>query len=465
MGTRFFMTSQSDWNARLFVWGTWFFLLLISLSFMLHYGSKIPLAEDWLMVAPLTGKEPDLIQWAWSQVNEHRIPFARLMYLVLLQITGGDFRAGGFFNIFLLGTFAAVMITGIRRLRGNRTHYSDAFFPLICLHLGHSANLLMGWQMTQVLPAVLIGVLLLIFFTQKTFANPIIAVFAGSNLILLPLLGANGLLYVPFLATWLSYCSVIHWYTAKDKPETRWISFFLVSSAVGSLVLTVLYFSNYQKAYWNPPSPGLDATLITGVKLMTFGWGPFASREWAIFGVVTITLLLATTIIVVYRISRSKGLERHQAVGILFFFVNMILFSLAVGYARAGWVPTLGLPIRYVIFAIPTFCAVFLIWELYGTPKIRLLVQRGLMVALLLLLPFNTISGFYEFTNWYREESIAMENDIADGIPASVLAEKWKEEHYDFIEKSLDENDLLARLTMLQGAGIKPFTYIKQPDS
>lgn len=465
MGTKLFITSKSDRNARLFVWGIWLSLLLISLSFMLHYGSKIPLAEDWLMVAPLTGKEPDLVQWAWSQVNEHRIPFPRLMYLVLLQVTGGDFRSGGFFNIFLLGTLAAAMIIGTCCLRGNRTHYSDAFFPLMCLHLGHSANLLMGWQITQVLPAVLIGVLLLIFFTQKTFTTPAVAVFTGSSLILLPLFGANGLLYIPFLATWLSYCSVIHWYATKDQPETRWISLFLISSVVGSLALTVLYFLNYQRAYWNPPSPGLSETFITGIKLMAFGWGPIASSEWAIFGVITFTLLLATTIIVICRILWSKGLERHQAIGILFFFMNTILFSLAVGHARAGWVPTLGLPIRYVIFAIPTFCAVFLIWEFYGTPKFRLLVQRGLMITMLLLLPFNTIAGFYGFTNWYREESIAIENDILDEIPASVLAAKWKKEHYDFIEKSLDEDDLLARLKMLHDAGIKPFSYVEQIDS
>jgi hypothetical protein len=455
---------RPDLKAILFVGFVWLVMMLISINFMIKYGSRIPLAEDWLMVAPLAGKESDLLRWIWTQVNEHRIPFPRLIYLVLLQITNGDFRVGGFFNLGLLGALSVAMVWVVRFLRGGRTHFSDAFFPLAFLHLGHSANFLMGWQVTQVIPTILTSIILLLFVGQKTFSMPSVAVLAGLCMMLLPLCGANGLLYVPFLIVWLSYCSILHWYAAKPNEGKRWIGGLLIGSSAISLCFSVLYFVNYQRAYWNPHSPSLRATLSTTINLLSLGWGPFASRSWMVSGIITLSVLVVSFGIVLLRVIHSKGLERHQALGILFYFSNLILFSLAVGHARAGWVPKLGLPIRYVIFAVPVLCAAFLIGELYGVPKLRAILQRGLLIGMLLLLPFNTIAGFYDFTNWYREEAVAIERDIVSGIPPSVLAPRWRVKHSDFIERSLDKTELLAHLKMLYNAGIEPFNQM-QADS
>jgi hypothetical protein len=455
------MLARSDRNAKIFVGVVWLLMILVAFNFMVHYSSRVPLAEDWLMVAPLVGKEPDLLRWVWSQVNEHRIPFPRLIYLVLLQLTNGDFRVGGFFNLGLLGTLSLAMVWVARQLRGGQTHFTDAFFPLIWLHLGHSANLLMGWQVTQVIPTCLIGVLLLFFVGQKTFATPVVAVFSGIILMLLPLCGINGLFYVPFLAFWLSYCAILHWYRVKTNGGPRWISKFLVGSTVIVLSLTALYFVGYQRAYWNPPSPSLKATLVTGIKLLALGWGPFVSRSWTVTGTITVSLLLVSIVTMIRGILRNKGLDRHRAFGIFFFFGNLILFSLAVGHARAGWVPKLGLPIRYVIFAVPILCAVFFIWELYGVRRFRIVIQRGLLIGMLLFLLFNTVAGFYDFTNWYRVEAIAIERDITSGMPPSILAPRWKKLHSDFIERSLDETELQAHLYMLYNFGIEPFTQMQ----
>ncbi len=70
----------------------------------------IPLAEDWLMVAPLTGNEPDLTGWLWRQNAEHRIPLPKIIYLFLLKITHGDFRAGMVFNVLSVGFLSAAFI-------------------------------------------------------------------------------------------------------------------------------------------------------------------------------------------------------------------------------------------------------------------------------------------------------------------------------------------------------------------
>jgi hypothetical protein len=458
---------KSDWQAILFVGGVWLIMILIALNFMVQYGSKIPVAEDWLMVSPLVGKEWNMFRWAWTQVNEHRMPLPRVIYLVLLEMTKGDFRVGGFFNIALLGALSLAMIWTIRQIRGGKTHFVDAFFPLLLLHLSHSANLLMGWQITQVFPSILVGVILLLFVSQKTFATPEVAILAGVCLIMLPLCGANGLLYVPILVGWLSYCGILHWramQAGQTKWEQRWISVVLIGSSAIALGLTVFYFVGYRPASYSPPSPGLGATLATTVKILALGWGPFVSYCWLLSGMFVLLLLSLSAGIVVLGILRNKGLERHQALGILLLLGNMVLFALVVGHGRAGRVPISGLPIRYVIFTVPIPCAVFLLTELYGVPKPREIMQRGLLVVMLLILPLNTVSGFYGFTVWYRKQSVAIERQILSGTPMSSLVQVLKKQHPDFVGKFRNAQTIQSDLQMLYDIGVEPFSQIK-PDA
>jgi hypothetical protein len=56
------------------VYGTCASMLAGVLVAIALWGRNLPLSEDWLMVAPLTRHEPDLLGWLWSQNNEHRLP-------------------------------------------------------------------------------------------------------------------------------------------------------------------------------------------------------------------------------------------------------------------------------------------------------------------------------------------------------------------------------------------------------
>src|SRR3990172_4597303 len=127
------------------VWLVWALTLASILVSIARDGRNIPFEEDWLMVAPMTGHEPDLPRWLWSQNSEHRLPFPRLVNLVLLRATG-DFRSTMVFDTLALGAVAAAMILVARSLRDGRTSVADAFFPLLLLHLGNWDNLVWGWQ-------------------------------------------------------------------------------------------------------------------------------------------------------------------------------------------------------------------------------------------------------------------------------------------------------------------------------
>lgn len=448
---------NSDRGARVFVWSVWLVMMFVALACISKYGRNIPLAEDWLLVAPLTGNEPDLLGWLWVQNNEHRVPLPRLILLGLLKVANGDFRIGMFFNAITLGVLAFCMILVARHLRGGRTIFADAFFAIALLHIGNWENLVWSWQLSFVLPTALIFGIFLVMLVRPTLTTPSAAVFTGSCLVLLPLCGAIGLVFVPFLALWFSYCGVLQWYAVKTNGGRRWCGGFLLGSAAIALCLVGLYFVGYERPYWNPPSPGIGATLKTTAKFVALGLGPAAAKSWALSVMVAFGILIPSAAVAVLGVFRHQGWERSRALGVLLFSCILAIFALAIGHGRAGLVPTAGMPMRYVLLAVPALCTAFFVWELYGQPKFRTTVQTSLLILMCLLIPFNTRVGF-QWRDWYLQGMNAVEQDLLYGTPGSVLAER----HRDFLIHWWDETKLANHLQMLHDTRIGPFTQMRE---
>jgi hypothetical protein len=450
-------TIQNDRGARIFVWSIWLAMILIAFVSLARYGRNIPLAEDWYFVSPLTGNEPHLASWLWAQNNEHRIPLPRLILLGLIKLANGDFRAGMVLNIVALGGLSLAMIRVAHSLRQGRTSWADAFFPLALLHLGNWENLFWGWQFSFVLSVVLTCTILLVLVSNQTVMTAKAAVVAGIALLLLPLCGATGLAFVPLLALWLGYCGILHWNQVKTNDGRRWVSVFLIGSAVVALVLTGLYFVGYEHPTWNPPNPGLIPSLKTAAKFLALGFGPAVEKSWPLSTTLAISILVVSGVVATWAVFRQKGLERYRALGLLLFFGNIILFILVMGWGRAGAIAIYGRwPLRYVLLAVQTFCVSFYVWELYGSPKLRTIVQMGLLVVMCLLLRSNTNIGL-DWGRWYRGGMDVLEQDIAAGTPRSILVEK----HREFLIHWWSENQLTEGMQMLHDAGIGPFAQMQ----
>jgi len=144
-----------------FVWGTWLVMLLVAIIYFFKYAKNIPLAEDWNMVGAMTGKEQNIWTWLWEQNNEHRIPLPKLILLFLLKMTG-DFRSGMLLNIFSVALVAAFFIKTVSKVRGNKTRYSDAFFPLLLLHMGNWENFYWCWEFTFILATLLTSIIIIV---------------------------------------------------------------------------------------------------------------------------------------------------------------------------------------------------------------------------------------------------------------------------------------------------------------
>jgi hypothetical protein len=115
--------------------------------FVVKYGSSgVPICDEWHLLAEWT-TENDTVRWAGRHHFEHRYPLGKLVWIITLQASGWNFRAPMVLTVGLLAA-SSVLLIWTARLRRGVTRYSDVFFPMLLLHLGHQFNLTMGYQVT-----------------------------------------------------------------------------------------------------------------------------------------------------------------------------------------------------------------------------------------------------------------------------------------------------------------------------
>jgi hypothetical protein len=436
-------THRSSRPAAVLVWAVWAVALACLLWFIARNGRNIPFEEDWLMVAPMTGHEPDLAAWLWSQNSEHRLPLPRLVNLALLRATG-DFRATMVFDTLILAAVAAGMIVAARRLRGGRSGPADAFFPLLLLHLGHWDNLLWAWQIQFVLPTVLACVVLLVIVRRTAPPTGLEAAAAALALACLPLAGANGLVLTPAFAGWLLFA-------ARRRPGGR----ALVAGAAVALLLCGVYFIGYEPSPWNEPSPGLAASAATSAKFVIYGLGPVTEKSWPVFGLAVAAVLLATVIALAAG-WRAGGEERLRVAGLAACLVAFGMLAAALGWGRAGRVAVLGrMSPRYVLLAAPTLCAAYFSLLLYGPTRLRRLGPPALAILAALLFPLNTREGLKR-RDWFGAGMTSFERDMASGASIQALADR----HHEFL-LHWDVPLMVTSMRQLRDADFRPFAHLR----
>lgn len=425
-------------------------MLALFLWLYLPASSPIPLAEDWYTVPLVTRQPVDLASWLWEQNNEHRMPVARLLLLGVLKASGGDYRAGGLLNMTLLGGGAAGLILFARRVRG-RTDVADAFFPLTLLNFGHSVDVLFPFQITFVLSLVFVLTVGCALFLPSALATPRGAAVAGGALLLLPLSGFIGLAFLPAMAAYLFYVGWCCYSGRHGWPRRRPVGTWLVTAAAGSMALGAVYFIGYEHPWWNPPNPGAVPSVKVALKMMALGFGA-ASFAWWAPGAAGAAILLG--------LSCGKALWRAwqarftdtRPLGPVLFLANGIAFAVAVGWGRAGYAPDIGIPLRYVSIVLPAFTAAYLVWAA-SSSRAGLVIQRGLALTLLILLPANTIAGRVHFADWYDHGMTRLRADLAAGMALEAVAER----HQPFLVHWWTPAELARHMHMLRDADVPPF--------
>jgi hypothetical protein len=437
----------------LVVWGLWTGMLGSVLAHVARYGRNVPLAEDWLMLRPLSGREPDFWAWVWAQNNEHRLPLPRVLYLGLLEVVP-DFRVGMVFNTLVVGALAAAAILVARHVRGGRTSFADALFPLAMLHIGHWFNLLWGWQIQFVVSVAAIFVILFVLVAAPLPVGPRAALAIGIPAALLALTGASGLPFVPAAVAAMLVLAVAVGPLGRAGAAAGRVRLVLAGAAALSALAAGLYFVGYERPSWVPDNPGVWPTLETAGRFTAMGFGSSQSLASALAAI----LFVGSGLVVLgRRVMRGPAdAERRRAAALLAFMGGCVLLALSVGYGRAALVPDVGMPSRYAILAVPAIAAASFAWERYGPARLRPWVQGAIVAAFLVALPFNVRDG-WAARDWYVAGMTAVEHDVDAGVPRDELVRR----HQRFL-LHWDANRLAEGIDILHERGIGPFARMRE---
>lgn len=448
---------RSDMRARVLVWSIWLGMVIIALVNWAHGSRNVPFSEDWLLVSALTGHEPHLGTWLWSQHNEHRVPVPRLILLALLSVGQGDFRVGGAFSILTLAAIALLMMETARYVRSGQARLADAFFPVAFLHLGHTENMLWTWQITQVLPVALVCVLIVIVVAGRFPMTTASTIVAGVCIIMLPLCGANGLLYAPLFALWIGYVAImiVAGRSNENTAGESWRGWYLLAACLLTLLLSGLYFVEYHAPQYGAESPTLGAALYGTLQFIALSFGPVARTSWLLSITAVVTYLVPAIVIGARLFAGAKDTNPFRVVGLAVCAANLLFSALAIGWGRARVLSLWGgvWPIRYSLFAVPILCLAFYVYELYGSVGIRRVFQRLLFVGLVLLLPANAAQGA-RWHDWYLQGAGAFEQDVQSGESVSRVGERNREYLHRWMDPSFD------KVRMLRDSGIGPFAHM-----
>jgi hypothetical protein len=289
-----------------------------------------------------------------------------------------------------------------------------------------------------------------LFAPGSVTSRPAAAV-AGVVLLLLPLSGFLGLFFVPTLTAYLLYAGWNSWRGARGWPARRGVGLGLIAAAGCTLAGCALYFVGYEHPWWNPSSPGVVPSLKTALKVLSLGFGPAPHFWWAPGVAAAVAVLSASLWLALQRLQQS-GPARDHALGAALFLATCIAFAFVVGWGRAGYVPEFGIPLRYVLVVVPAFVASYLTWVAVGSTGARA-AQRGLALAMLLLVPVNTVAGHRLFADWYHEGMTRVEADLQHGVPIEELAVR----HQPFLVHWWTPDELARHMRWLHEAGVAPF--------
>jgi hypothetical protein len=202
-------------------------------------------------------------------------------------------------------------------------------------------------------------------------------------------------------------------------------------------------------------------TLFTSGKFLAYSLGPAAYSYWGLFFCTATVIILAGLAASLRKAFIQQGWKKDPTTLVLILFFSLFLFfALVIGWGRAALVPTVGMPIRYVIFASPVLCVCFFAWERHGSVQLKQKALTIMMALMLLLLPFNSEAAFY-WRDWYTNGMKTVEQDIAAGLTKEEIAKK----HKAFLIHWWEEKQIISHLQMLQQSAHSPFSQLKDKNT
>jgi hypothetical protein len=446
------LTEADAWTSR-FVWGNWLAAFLAALFFVHQYGTNIPYWDEWGLVPFVTGTEPVTLDWLWQQHNEHRIPLPKLIEVLLIRSTGGDFRAGMVCTLVLLGATSANLIRAARTLRG-KTSYADAVFPLALLHWGHDENFLWSFQVAFSLwTTIVCALLILLVRNRDSLAS---AVKIGICLLLLPLCGAQGVMMALPFATLLAFMAFQCW--SQGTRSARLRALLMASFAVATFLLVAFYLVGYHAEAEHLPCPSFPAFVRTVLQTMSMAFGPGPVESfWPLSAGLGLTVML-TSLLLLAALVRSAPEWRNAVWGIGACLAGLLAMNMAIGYGRAFLGPTAGMSPRYALLSAPMLFALYFLGIAYKRTPAGRAVQIALLLAVVASAGLNYQHG-QAYGRVAREGRNNLREALRAGASVSLIADRaggilFPPGHESFLRESFE---------MLDKARVGPYRGVPTP--
>jgi hypothetical protein len=417
--------------AAAFVWSIWAVFLVLAIRYTYQYGSKVPRLEDWGAVDLLTDKTRLTYDTLWGLGGgDHRAPIQVLLFYLDVKLFGPNVLPLLYLNVAFLGALAAELIWAAGQIRG-RTDYTDAFFPLALLNLGHGDTFLWAQASVYVRTTFCALSVLAILLARRSRPGPGAALAAGTCLVLLPLNFAGGIPFAFLLAFWLAYLGYRQLRSpVRSERRAAWIC---LMSALVTLVVIASYSSGYELSrvdrrddlavYAIGPVDILKGTL----KYMALGLGPAVRPPaWPVSGLVIPSFLAVAAVCLAFALWRRASAGRDSAIGLTLYMMACVGVSVAVAMVRVSWgrEPFLNNGC-YPICSIPTLLGLYFVWQVCSPPNLKPL---GCMVLFSVVLSTSMLNWSYAIglePTWRVGALRDFERDVRAGVSIPEIISRY----------------------------------------
>jgi hypothetical protein len=426
---------NSDITPLVCVWSIWFLNLSLCL-WMVHRAARwFPWSDDWSVVPYLSGARHLTWSWLWAQHNEHRIPLPKLLWFAEFRLSAGDFRAGVYVNMLMLGALAAIVLAGVRKLRGH-TVFADAVFPVALLSWEQGA---MHWdfQAQFCISTVCCLTFVMLVAVYKWYMSLWPTITTCVVLYLLPLTGVNGLLLaVPLSFTLLGI--VVYRYRGSANhlvfAETEWsyqryLTLIMLGSALLTLATCACWFIHYVPI--SRPHPGIYGTTLATIKFTAAGLEE-AKKLWPLSGLYMLALIGVSA----FCCAESLRLGRQQNAGsndkrrwiALIMSVALatnLFLAVSVGYGRGALSSDFPYD-HYATLSLPILIVCLITWVLLA-PRSSIVFKLAFAAVIMVVLCINERYLFKAAESRKPDQVIEVElaHDLKFGVPSNTIAARY----------------------------------------
>ncbi|MFH0964093.1 MAG: hypothetical protein V2A58_08770 [Planctomycetota bacterium] len=428
----------------LFVWGVWAFTLTLALAYVARYGVNFPTWDEYVFIPQLTGERPITPAWLWSPYNGHRLVLPRLIYIGLVQASGGDFRVGMYGNVLLFGLASFALIAAARRIRG-RLWYTDVVFPFALLHLGHASCFLWSILVQFVLSSAVFCLAIACIAEVRREVTCGRAFLIWAMLVALGLSGGNGVVLVPPLGLWLVYLGARR--LRSNAPGRLSRGIFLASLGMTVILLAGFYLVGLNAGAERPEAAAgetlLGALAFLGSSLGSIGM--LTSTGAVLIGAAV--ALVAAAVLLTSWIADPDS--REVSSGLIMCLASVLLLALAIGWARTGFGKDYIIDARrFATLSAPLLCLGYMTLVRFARRPSGRFLEMVLFTLLCATYAYNVRDGL-DHGGLLRDIRTAALRDARAGMSSQDLAQR----HYILQDKKL----LAEGIEMLRRARYGPF--------